>query len=201
MTTLTLPARPPFNFNSVVKSHGWVELAPFRYGNANPTNLPGIWEAQTATLKVPGTGMAVTVDIANVKDIHPKNKQEVGKRLALWARGAVYGQEVATSGPLPAGHEVRGSEIALRFQHTDGGLVAKGGELRGFVIAGADKQWKPAQARIQGELVIVSHPEIPRPIAVRYAWENNPACNLYNGAGLPASPFRTDDFPAAEETN
>jgi sialate O-acetylesterase len=95
---------------------------------------------------------------------------------------------------LPAGHEVRGSEIVLSFQHTNGGLVAKGGELKGFVIAGEDRQWKPAQARIVGDKIIVSSPEVPKPVAARYAWENNPVCNLFNGAGLPASPFRTDDW-------
>ena len=98
----------------------------------------------------------------------------------------------AISGPLPAGHEIRGSEVVLKFKHTEGGLVAKGGDLKGFVIAGADHAWKPATAKIAGEQVIVSNPEVKQPIAVRYAWENFPECNLANGAGLPASPFRTD---------
>jgi sialate O-acetylesterase len=110
--------------------------------------------------------------------------------------GTVYGKQVATSGPLPAGHEVRGKEVVLKFTHTDGGLVAKEGALRGFVVAGEDRQWKPAEARIEGEQVIVSSSEVPQPRAVRYAWENFPSCNLYNGAGIPASPFRTDDWPA-----
>ena len=96
--------------------------------------------------------------------------------------------------PLPAGHQVRGSEVLLSFKHTDGGLTAKGGELKGFVVAGEDKQWKPAQVRIEGDRVIVSSAEVKQPVAVRYAWENFPTCNLYNGAGLPASPFRTDDW-------
>ncbi|MGB8170676.1 MAG: acetyl esterase, partial [Chthoniobacteraceae bacterium] len=128
-------------------------------------------------------------------NIHPKNKQEVGRRLSLWALGTVYGKKVASiSGPLPAGHQVRGSEVVLTFKHTDGGLVAKDGDLTGFVIAGEDKQWKPAQARIDGGKVIVSSAEVKQPVAVRYAWANWPTCNLVNGAGLPASPFRTDDW-------
>ena len=107
--------------------------------------------------------------------------------------GTVYGKKVpSTSGPLPAGHEIRGSEVVLKFTHADGGLVATGGELKGFVIAGDDHAWKPATAKIAGEQVIVSHPEVKHPVAVRYAWENFPECTLATGAGLPASPFRTD---------
>ena len=109
-------------------------------------------------------------------------------------RSTVYGQKVATSGPLPAGHQVRGGEVVLKFSHTDGGLRARDGELKGFVIAGEDKKWQPATARIEGETVIVTNPNVKSPVAVRYAWENWPTCNLYNGAGLPASPFRTDDW-------
>jgi hypothetical protein len=121
----------------------------------------------------------------------------VGRRLALWALGDVYGKEgVATSGPLPAKHEIRGSEVTVSFTHCDGGLVAKGDDLLGFVIAGEDRQWKPAAARIDGNAVIVSHPEIKKPVAVRYAWEADPKCTLFNGQGLPASPFRTDDWAA-----
>jgi hypothetical protein len=147
------------------------------------------------TLALPQTGMAITIDVGEEKDIHPRNKQDVGHRLSLWALGAVYGRKVpATSGPLPAGHELLGREVALRFRHTEGGLVARGGPLTGFQVAGEDRQWRPATARIDGDRVIVSSPDVPRPVAARYAWENFPACNLYNGAGLPASPFRTDDW-------
>jgi sialate O-acetylesterase len=150
-------------------------------------------EAMLKSLKIPNTGMAVTVDIGDPTNIHPKNKQDVGKRLALWALGTVYGQPGATSGPLPAGHQVNGSEVVLSFTHTDGGLVARGGDLRGFTIAGADKKWVKANAKVVGETVVVSHPEVQEPRAVRYGWAENPDCNLYNDAGLPASPFRTDD--------
>lgn len=159
---------------------------------------PEIREAQLKCLDLPKTGMAITIDAGESKDIHPKDKQTVGRRLAQWALGGVYGQKVAaTSGPLPAGHEIRGGEIVLRFRHTDGGLVAKGGELKGFVIAGADRAWQAALARIAGDTVIVSTPSVRRPVAVRYAWAADPVCNLGNGAGLPASPFRTDDWEPA----
>jgi sialate O-acetylesterase len=156
---------------------------------------PLVREAMLKTLALPRTGMAITIDIGEANDIHPKNKQDVGHRLALWALGTVYGRNVAaTSGPLPAGHTVRKNEIVLAFKHTNGGLVAKDGELKGFTVAGADRQWTPATARIQGETVIVSSADVKAPVAARYAWENFPTCNLYNGAGLPASPFRTDDW-------
>ena len=171
----------------------WAQLPNFDGGTRD---WPLVREAMLKTLALPKTGMGINIDIGEAKDIHPRNKQEAGRRLALWALGTVYGQKGATSGPLPAGHEVRGGEVVLKFSHVDGGLVAKEGELRGFVIAGEDRQWKPAGARIDGERVIVSSPDVAKPAAVRYAWENFPVCNLYNGAGLPASPFRTDDWPA-----
>ena len=98
----------------------------------------------------------------------------------------------ATSGPLPADHKIEGAEVTLSFTHTDGGLMAKGGDLKGFLIAGEDKQWKPGKARIVGDKIVVSSSEVKQPVAVRYAWLSNPDCNLYNNAGLPASPFRTD---------
>ena len=171
----------------------WVQLPNFDGGEVR--DWPTVREEMLKTLNVPKTGMAITIDIGEQKNIHPQNKQEVGRRLALWALGTVYGRKVAAiSGPLPAGHEIRGSEVVLKFQHADGGLVAKGGELKGFVIAGEDRQWKPAQAKIDDGKVIVSNPDVKQPAAVRYAWANWPECNLYNGAGLPASPFRTDDW-------
>ncbi len=182
----------------------WGEEFPFAWVQLPNFGREGedwmlVREAMLKTLRLPKTGMAITIDIGETKDIHPKNKQDVGKRLALWALGTVYGQKVpATSGPLPAGHDLRGSEIAVSFAHCDGGLQAKGGELKGFDIAGEDRRWKPARAKIEGDKVIVSCAEVPRPVAVRYAWATDPECNLYNGAGLPASPFRTDDWPAAE---
>ena len=168
----------------------WVQLPGFeRQGE----DWMIIREAMLQTLALPKTGMAITVDIGEAKDIHPKNKQDVGKRLAMWALGDVYGRPgQAVSGPLPLSHEIRGSEIAVTFSHADGGLVAKDGALTGFVIAGENRQWKPATARIDGNTVIVSNPEVKAPVAVRYAWEADPKCNLFNGKGLPASPLRTD---------
>ncbi len=170
----------------------WVQLPNF---TATGRDWPPVREAMLKTLALPQTGMAIAIDVGEADDIHPKDKQTVGHRLALWALGEVYGQKVpASSGPLPAGHTVRGSEIVLRFTHTDGGLVAKNGPLTGFVIAGADRVWKPATARLEGATVVVSSPDVAAPVAARYAWENLPTCNLFNAAGLPASPFRTDDW-------
>jgi hypothetical protein len=176
----------------------WQETLPFAWVQLPNYDVPGdgrpmVREAMLQALKLPATGMVVTTDIGEAHNNHPKNKQDVGLRLAQWALGTVYGQKVpATSGPLPAGHEVRGSEVALSFTHTDGGLVAKDGDLKGFTVAGADKQWVKATARIDGDRIIVSSPEVKQPIAVRYSWAANPDGNLFNGAGLPASPFRTD---------
>lgn len=167
----------------------WVQLPNFTAGEG----WCAVREAMLKSLKVPNTGMAVAIDIGEPKNIHPKNKQEVGRRLGMWALGTVYGKKIATSGPLPTAHTVRGHEMVVSFAHADGGLVAKRGNLKGFVIAGADHQWKPAQARIEGDVVVVSSPDVPQPVAVRYAWTDNPDCNLYNAAGLPASPFRTED--------
>ncbi len=168
----------------------WAQLPNF---GGNGRDWPIVREAMLKTLALPKTGMGINIDIGDEKDIHPKNKQEVGRRLSLWALGTVYGQKVAaTSGPLPGDYEIRDSEFVMSFLHSDGGLVAKGGELHGFEIAGADMQWMPAIARIENNKVVVSNAEVQTPLAIRYAWENFPKCNLYNGAGLPASPFRTD---------
>ena len=173
----------------------WVQLPNF---NRAGDYWSIVREGMLKSLATPHTGMAIAIDVGDPKDIHPANKQAVGARLAMWALGDVYGQKVATSGPLPAGHEVRGREIVVSFSHTDSGLQAKGDALRGFQIAGADKVWHAATAQISGDKVIVSSAEVSQPVAVRYAWAPNPDCNLYNGAGLPASPFRTDDW--SEET-
>ncbi len=152
-------------------------------------------EGQLKSLTLPKTGMAITVDIGDAGNIHPKNKQETARRLSLWALGTVYGKKVpSTSGPLPTSQKFRTDEVVLSFSHTDSGLIAKGGELKGFTIAGNDRQWLPAQAKLKGNKVIASNPAVKNPIAVRYAWQDNPDCNMFNGAGLPASPFRTDDW-------
>jgi sialate O-acetylesterase len=173
----------------------WVQLANYREYTNSPSPVSHwarVRDGMLKSLAVTNTGMAVAIDIGEADNIHPKNKQEVGRRLGLWARATVYGEKIPFSGPLPAGHKINGDKIILSFTHTDGGLMAVGGELSGFVIAGADKKWHWAKARIEGEQVIVSSEEVKKPVAVRYAWADNPKCNLYNGAGLPASPFRTD---------
>jgi sialate O-acetylesterase len=169
----------------------WVQLPNF---NGPGRDWPLVREAMLKSLSVPHTGMAVAIDVGEPDNIHPKNKQEVGKRLSMWALGAVYGKKCETSGPLASGHSVKGGSMTVKFHHTEGGLVAKGGDLRGFQIAGSDKKWAPASAKISGGSVIVSSPDVKEPAAVRYAWTNNPDCNLFNGAGIPASPFRTDDW-------
>lgn len=159
-------------------------------------------EAQLMTLSnSPNTGMAVTIDIGDANDIHPKNKQDVGRRLALWALAKTYGKsEMECSGPLYDSMTVEGNQIRIRFTHADPGLTSSG-ELMGFHIAGADRKWVPASARIDGQTVVVSSPQVPTPLAVRYGWHNNPTCNLTNAAQLPASPFRTDDWPGVTLNN
>lgn len=179
----------------------WNDELPFAWVQLPNYNRPGegwslVREAMLKTLRLPKTGMAITVDIGEADNIHPKNKQEVGRRLSLWALGTVYERKVpAISGPLPAGHEINSNKITVSFKHTEGGLLAKDGELTGFVIAGGDKKWQPALATIDGDKVIVSSTEVAKPVAVRYAWASVAICNLFNGAGLPASPFRTDAWP------
>ncbi len=173
---------------------GWVQLpnsTPRTTNSAEFSRWSVIRECMLLSLWVKNTGMAITIDVGDAALIHPKNKQTVGYRLALWALAKVYGQDIPYSGPLPARQKIRGDQITLSFKHTDGWLVARDGELKGFATAGADHHWTWANARIQGDRVIVSSPEVKSPQAVRYAWAANPDCNLFNGAGLPASPFRT----------
>lgn len=155
---------------------------------------PYVRESMLKTLTVTNTGMAVAIDVGSTNTIHPTNKRDVGQRLSLWARACVYGEKLPWSGPLPSGHLFKPGEVELSFTHTDGGLIAKGGALTGFELAGADRVWKPATARIAGDKVVVSSSEVKQPVAARYAWHADPKANLYNGAGLPASPFRTDNW-------
>ena len=171
----------------------YVQLAPYTYGG-DPERLAGIWEAQTAALSIPNTGMAVTVDIGNIKDIHPTNKQDVGKRLALWALAKTYGKsDLVYSGPLFKSVKFEGSKARVQFDHVGGGLVARDGQpLTWFQIAGQDGKFVDATATIDGDTVVVSSPEVKEPAAVRYAWHQTAEPNLSNRQGLPASPFRTD---------
>ncbi len=176
---------------------GIVSLANYLPQSEQPTESSWgeLREAQMMTATQPGNGLAVTIDIGDAIDIHPRNKQEVGGRLALWARARVYDEDLPYSGPWYKSMAVEGGKIRLSFDHTDGGLVAKDGALKGFAIAGEDRKWVWAEAVIDGDTVVVSSPQVAAPVAMRYAWAENPPCNLYNGAGLPAVPFRTDDWP------
>jgi len=152
-------------------------------------------EAQLMTLTIPNTAMAVTIDIGDSENIHPQNKQEVGRRLALGALKVAYNKGIVHSGPLYDSMTVRDGKIRLRFTETGSGLVVKNGKsISGFAIAGEDKIFVWARAAIEGDEVVVWSDEVPEPVAARYAWANNPDCNLYNREGLPASPFRTDSW-------
>lgn len=176
----------------------FVQLANFGPPAEQPAEAgwADLRESQAAALPLPNTAMAVAIDIGDVKDIHPKNKQDVGRRLALAARGTVYGENVVYSGPTYREMQIDGAAIRLRFDHVGGGLVAKDGALKQFAIAGVDKKFVWAEARIDGNVVVVRSDAVAQPVAVRYAWHANPAgCNLYNAAGLPAAPFRTEDWP------
>jgi sialate O-acetylesterase len=150
-------------------------------------------------LSLANTGMAVALDIGEAHNVHPKNKQDVGDRLSRIALAQVYGRPIEYSGPIYTWRAVEGDSIRLSFAHVAGGLVAKGGPLKWFTIAGADQKFVPAEARIEGESIVVRSAAVPAPVAVRYAWENFPdGANLYNAAGLPASSFRTDVWAPAE---
>ena len=182
----------------------FVQLAPFRYRNLDPRMCAELWEAQRLTLKkVPQTGMAVTTDIGNVEDIHPKNKQDVGLRLALWALAKTYGREgTVYSGPLYESMEVDGNKVRLKFTHVGSGLASSDGKpLSHFTVAGDDGQFVPAEAVIDGSTVLVSSEAVAGPVAVRFAWRDDAEPNFGNQEGLPASPFRTDEFPLLTAEN
>ena len=173
----------------------FVQLANYSANDQGPNaNWPALREAQSNTLTVTNTGMAVSIDVGDANRIHPQNKQEVGRRLALIARAKTYGEHITYSGPMYKSQSIQNNKIEIEFTHTDKGLRAKGDALKGFTIAGADKKFVPAKAVIVGNKIIVSSADVIHPVAVRYAWANNPLCNLYNGADLPASPFRTDQW-------
>jgi sialate O-acetylesterase len=164
--------------------------------------------AQSKSLQIPNTGMAVIIDVGEANDIHPKNKFDVGERLARWALHNDYGKkDMVVSGPLFKSMKVEDGKIRIFFDSAGSGLMIgkkegrnptaedKGGKLNRFSIAGEDKKWVWANAVIDGATVVVSSPDVPKPVAVRYAFSMNPeGCNLYNNEGLPASPFRTDEW-------
>jgi sialate O-acetylesterase len=165
----------------------FVQIAPYN------TMSPEIREAQLLSWqRTKNTAMAVTIDCGDANDIHPANKKPVGARLALAARALAYGEKLEYSGPVYESLQIKGAEAILSFTHLGGGLVARDGALKSFTIAGADKVFRPAQAEIRGETVVVSATDVPHPVAVRYSWANVPEGNLFNQAGLPASPFRTN---------
>ena len=174
----------------------WVQLANYMARHDQPTdsNWAALREAQTLTLELPHTGMAVTIDVGEGDNIHPKNKQDVGLRLALAAEATVYYHDQEFSGPICSGIQVEEDKARLTFRHGEGMKASDGGKIKGFAIAGADKKFFWADAEVQGDHVIVSSPEVKTPVAARYAWADNPECNLVNSAGLPASPFRSDDW-------
>lgn len=172
----------------------YVQLAPFTYTRANRPReyqLPGIWQAQLATLSVPHTGMAVTTDIGHLKDIHPKNKQDVGKRLALWALAKNYGKKgVVYSGPLYKSHKTSGSNVTVNFSETGSGLKSLDGKaLTNWEVAGADGEFKSAVAKIKGNSVVVASDAVANPKEVRFGWHETAEPNFGNKEGLPASPF------------
>jgi sialate O-acetylesterase len=181
----------------------FVQLAAFGPNSAKlgESDWAELREAQLMTLTAsPKTGMALAIDVGTYDDIHPRNKQPVGSRLALSARAVAYGEKIVHSGPVYQSMKIEGDKVSLSFKHSGGGLEARGGELKGFIIAGADKVWREAKAEIKGDHVIVSSPEVAKPVAARYAWMKYPTCNLYNKEGLPATPFRTDDWPGVTQT-
>lgn len=177
------------------QSFYFVQLANFTETKPEPaeSEWAELREAQTMALDLPHTGQAVIIDIGEAKDIHPRNKQDVGKRLAFNALAKNYKKKVEFSGPMYKSSKAKDGAITLSFDHAKG-LQAKGDTLSGFAIAGEDKTFYWADATIKGSKIVVSSPKVANPVAVRYAWANNPVCNLYNGADLPASPFRTDDW-------
>jgi len=174
----------------------FVQLANYLVSNTEPVDdtWAELREAQTIALDLSNTGMAVTIDIGDENDIHPGNKQEVGRRLALNALAKTYGKEVAYSGPMYQSMNIVDNKIELAFDNVYDGLQANGNELTGFAIAGENKHFYWANAEIENNKVLVWSNNVSQPVAVRYGWSSNPDCNLENSAGLPASPFRTDDW-------
>ena len=164
-------------------------MCRFRISNPSPLeDWASLRQQQVETLGLRNTAMAVTIDIGNPDDVHPTDKVDVGHRLALAARDLTYGESVEYWGPMLRQATPEGTTIRAWFDHAKG-LAAKGGEVTGFEVAGADGKFSPATAKIEGETIVASSPEVPEPVYVRYGWANSPQCNLFNGEGLPASPF------------
>lgn len=179
----------------------FVQIAPYKYDADNRFDAALVRDAQLHTLHTTSnTGMAVTHDIGDLENIHPHNKQEVGRRLALWALAKIYGRkDLVFSGPLFSSIEINQGQAKIHFQYAENGLQLKGDALREFEIAGSDRIFYPAEARIEGDRVVVSSSKVKKPVAVRFAFSNTALPNLYNKAGLPAAAFRTDDWEIAGE--
>jgi sialate O-acetylesterase len=175
----------------------FVQLANWHAHKAEPdeSDWAELREAQMMTLREPQTGMAVIIDVGDEVELHPRNKLDVGRRLAAWALAETYGQKATPSGPLFDRFTIEGDKVRIHFKYGAGLKTSDGGPVKGFAIAGEDRRFVWADARIEGDTVVVSSPGISKPVAVRYGWADNPIANLYNRAGLPASPFRTDDWP------
>ncbi|MNE29515.1 hypothetical protein D3C80_1229980 [compost metagenome] len=175
----------------------YVQLANFMQQTPEPVNSEWaeLRDAQLNTLNYPQTAMATIIDIGEANDIHPKNKQDVGYRLALAAEAKVYNKSVVSQGPAFASQHIQGNTIVLHFSNAQNGLITlKNEPLKGFAIAGSDQKFYWATATIKEDCIEVSSDKVSNPVAVRYGWADNPDCNLYNKNGLPASPFRTDSF-------
>ncbi|MBM4113217.1 MAG: sialate O-acetylesterase [Phycisphaerae bacterium] len=169
----------------------FVQLAPFRYPRTDPTRLAEVWDSQRRALEIPNTGMVVTTDVTNLDDIHPGDKKSVGERLSRWALAKTYARPgIACSGPLFESMSIEDGAVRVRFGHAAGLASRDGAPLSWFEIAGADGRFVKAEARIDGESVVVSSAQVPQPTTVRFGWGQEAAPNLVNGAGLPASPFR-----------
>jgi sialate O-acetylesterase len=181
-----------------------VSLANYREVFAAPrdSDWAELREAQAMAAKaLPNCGIAMAIDIGEAADIHPRDKQEVGRRLALSALAITYGKKIEWSGPWYKSMKITRKGITLSFDHAQSGLIAKGDELAGFAIAGEDRRFIWADAVIDGKTVLVSSPAVAKPVAVRYGWDANPTCNLFNKENLPAVPFRTDDWPGITVNN
>ncbi len=179
-----------------------VQLAPFKGGQSG-VDYAELRDAQfLATKKLPHVGIAIITDAGDENDIHPQRKQPVGERLALAARADAYGEKVEFSGPVYKSHTTDGNKVTITFDHVGGGLMAKGDTLSGFALAGDDQKFVPAKATIVGDTVVVTSEDVSKPMAVRFGWVNfaKPELNFFNKAGLPAAPFRTDDYPLTTAT-
>ena len=178
----------------------WVQLPNFRAEQKAPSETTGwvqVQECMLHALSIPNTGMAITIDVGEANDIHPRNKQAVGWRLAQWALASVYEQQFVPTGPLYRSVEKDGNKMVISFDNCGSGLTGRQEMLEGFAIAGADRSFAWAKAKIDGDKVIVWHDDIADPQSVRYAWASNPKISLFNSANLPASPFRTDNWEEA----